>query len=71
MMAEFNPEYYFIRMFDFMGAINQFVEDKKIDMIITIPKNHSFFSNLFKTTHTSKLAYHSDVPIAAIHSKIQ
>jgi nucleotide-binding universal stress UspA family protein len=69
MLSEFNPEYYFIRMFDFMGAINQFVEDKKIDLILTIPKNKSFFSNLFKTTHTSKLAYHSDVPIVAIHSK--
>jgi nucleotide-binding universal stress UspA family protein len=68
-MAGFNPEYYFIRMFDFMGAINQFVEDKKIDMILTIPKNHSFLSHLFKTTHTSKLAYHSHVPIVAVNAK--
>lgn len=67
-LKEFNPEYYFIRMFDFMEAINQFVEDKQIDMIITIPKNQSFVPNLFKITHTSKLAYHSHVPIVAIHS---
>ena len=69
MFSEYNPEYYFIRMFDFMGAINQFVEDKEIGLILTIPKNHSFFSNLFKTTHTSKLAYQSNVPIVAVHSK--
>jgi nucleotide-binding universal stress UspA family protein len=69
MMAEFNPEYYFIRLFDFMGAINQFVEDKEIDLILTIPKEHSFFSTLFKTTHTKKLAYHSEVPIVAVHAK--
>jgi nucleotide-binding universal stress UspA family protein len=68
MVGEFNPEYYFIRMFDFMDAINQFVADKNIDMILTVPKNHFFLSNLFKTTHTSKLAYHSHVPIVAIHS---
>lgn len=68
MVEEFNPEYYFIRMYDFMDAINQFVADKNIDMILTVPKNHSFLSNVFKTTHTSKLAYHSHVPIAAIHS---
>jgi hypothetical protein len=37
-------------------------------MIITIPKNQSFISNLFKITHTSKLAYHSHVPIVAIQS---
>ncbi len=67
MMAEYNPEYYFIRMYDFMEAINQFVADKNIDMIITVPKNQSFFANLFKTTHTTKLAYHSHIPIVAVH----
>jgi hypothetical protein len=68
MLQDYRPEYYFIRIFDFMEAINQFVKDHDIDMILTIPKDHSFFSNLFKTTHTSRLAYHSHVPIIAIHS---
>ncbi len=68
MLDEFNPEYYFIRMYDFMDAINQFVSDKNIDLIITFPRKHSFLSKIFKTTHTKKLAYHSDVPIVAIHS---
>jgi len=68
MVKEYNPEYYFIRLYDFMDAINQFVEDKNIDMILTVPKNHSFLSNVFKTSHTSKLAYHSHVPIVAVHS---
>ena len=68
MVKEFKPEYYFIRMYDFMDAINQFVDDKNIDMILTIPRSHSFLTNVFKGTHTSKLAYHSHVPIVAIHS---
>jgi len=68
MLKEFNPEFYFIRMYNFMEAINQFVIDKDIDMILTIPKHHSFLSQFFKTTHTSKLAYKSIVPIIAVHS---
>lgn len=68
MLKEFNPEYYFIRLYDFTDAINQFVIDKNIDMIFTVPKSHSFLKNVFKTTHTSKLVYHSHVPIVAIHS---
>jgi len=68
MIKEYNPEYYFIRMFDFVEAINQFVVDKNIDMILTVPKHHGFLSALFKTSHTKKLAYHSHVPIVAIHS---
>ncbi len=68
MLKEFSPEYSFIRLFDFMDTINQVTADKNIDMIITFPKEHSFLSNIFKTSHTKKLVYHSDVPIVAIHS---
>lgn len=67
-LQEFNPEYSFIRLFDFMDTINQVAADKNIDLIITFPKSHSFLSNIFKTTHTQKLVYHSHVPILAIHS---
>ena len=67
-LAGFNPEYAFIRMYDFIDSINQFADDKNIDIIITFPKSHSFLSNIFKTSHTKKLVYHSHVPIVAIHS---
>lgn len=66
-LTGYETEYYFIRQFDFIDAINQFVEDYKIDMIFTVPKNHSFLGGLFKSSHTKKLAYHSNVPLVAIH----
>ncbi|MBS1603987.1 MAG: universal stress protein [Bacteroidetes bacterium] len=65
-LKAYNPEFYFIRLFDFIEATNQFVSDNKIDLILTFPRKHSFLSNMFKTTSTSKLAYHSHVPIVAI-----
>ncbi len=68
MLKEYKPEFYYIRMLHFMEVINQFVTDKSIDMIITIPKSHSFLSHFFKTSHTSQLAYQAHVPILAIHS---
>ena len=67
MLKAFSPQFYFIRLFDFVDAVNQFVEDKEIDLIITIPKKHSFLDKMFKTSYTKKLAYHSHVPIIAIH----
>ncbi len=67
MLGEYNPEFFFIRMFDFMEAANQFVMDKKIDLILTFPRKHSFLGHIFKTTNTKKLAYHSHVPIVAIN----
>jgi nucleotide-binding universal stress UspA family protein len=68
LLKEYKPEFYFIRLFDFVDATNQFVSDYKIDLILTFPRRHSFLSNVFKTTSTSKLAYHSHVPIVAINA---
>jgi nucleotide-binding universal stress UspA family protein len=66
MLSGFNPEYSFIRMYDFADSINLFAKDRNADLIITVPKKHSFLSGLFKTSHTRKLAYHSHIPILAV-----
>jgi nucleotide-binding universal stress UspA family protein len=67
MFADYKPEFYFIGMNDFYEAIEQFAKDKNIDMIIIIPKNHSFINSIFSASHTKKLAFHSSVPILAAH----
>ncbi|MBC7947991.1 MAG: universal stress protein [Chitinophagaceae bacterium] len=67
MFSEFNPEFYFIGMNDFHEAIEQFSKDRNIDLIIIIPKNHSFINSLFSTSHTKKLAFHTSVPLLAAH----
>lgn len=67
MFSEFNPEFYFIGTFDFHDTINQFVNDRKIDMVITIPRSRSFIDNLFKTSNTKKLVFESTVPVLAAH----
>jgi len=66
-LQSYNPEFYFIRQYDFLDAVSQFATDKNIDVIVSIPKAKSFLSGLFKSSHTKKLAYHSTVPIIAIH----
>jgi len=66
-LGNYNPEFSFLRAYDFLDGINSFVEAKNIEVIITLPRKHSFLSQLFKTSHTKKLAYHSYVPIIAIH----
>ncbi len=66
-LAAYDPQFSFLRAFDFLEGINRFVDTQNIDAIITVPKKHNFLSQLFVTSHTKKLAYHSDVPIIAIH----
>jgi nucleotide-binding universal stress UspA family protein len=65
--SDYKPQFYFIRMYDFMEATDTFTKDHNIDLIVTVPRKHSFLTGLYKTSHTKKLAYHSHIPVAAIH----
>ncbi|MGE5518290.1 MAG: universal stress protein [Candidatus Dadabacteria bacterium] len=67
MFQEFHPEFYFITTFNFHETLQQFVKDKKIDLVLTFPRTHSFIDNLFKTSKTKKLLYESDIPVLAAH----
>jgi nucleotide-binding universal stress UspA family protein len=63
----FTTEFYFITLTDFFEAIDNFVKDYSIDMLITIPRHQSNSTSIFKASHTKRLAYHSHIPILAAH----
>lgn len=67
MFSEFNPEFYFLRLFDVDEAINQFANDKNIDLIINVQKEHSKLFRIFKSSHTKTLAYQSTIPVLVVH----
>jgi nucleotide-binding universal stress UspA family protein len=67
MFKDYKTEFYFIGMSDFHEAMDNFVRDYNIDLLVTIPRHHSNAKNLLKSTHTKKLAYHSSVPLLAAH----
>ncbi|HEY8387171.1 MAG TPA: universal stress protein, partial [Parasegetibacter sp.] len=66
MLQGYSPDYRFIRLFDFTEAINQFILDEKIDVVIIVPRKHSFLKSLFRSSNTNQLAYHSFVPVLCI-----
>jgi nucleotide-binding universal stress UspA family protein len=67
MFRNYSPDFYFISMNDFQLAIDNFIKDQQIDMLLTIPRHQSNDNNLLKASHTRKLAYHSRIPILAAH----
>ncbi len=67
MFSVFNPEFYFLGMYDADEAINQFARDKNIDLIINVQKEQSLFAKLFIKSQTKKLAYQSSIPVLALH----
>jgi nucleotide-binding universal stress UspA family protein len=67
MFSEFDPEFYFLRLYDIDEALNLFAETKDIDLIIAIQRNHSFMEKLFKRSRTKQLSYQSKVPVLIVH----
>jgi nucleotide-binding universal stress UspA family protein len=67
MFKNYKTEFYFIGINDFYEAMDNFIRDYKIDLLVTIPKHDSNSGLLFSNTHTKKLVYHSHIPILAAH----
>ena len=67
MFADYNPEFYFMRLYDVDEAINLFAESRNIDLIIAIQKNRSFIGKLLNGSRTKTLSYHSKMPILVMH----
>lgn len=67
MFEEFSPEFYFITTYDFHETLRQFINDKKIDLVLTFPRKHSFIDNFLKGNNTKKLVYESAIPVLAAH----
>lgn len=52
---------------DVVEGINQFVSNEKTDMVVMIPRKHSFIQRFFHEPNTKKMAFHSQVPLLALH----
>jgi hypothetical protein len=37
------------------------------DLILTVPRKHGLFEGLFRRSRTAKLAFHTHIPMLAIH----
>ncbi len=67
LLGEFNPEYFFIKNKEYVDGVNEFADSHKANIIITIPKRHTFFERLFIKSSTKKLAFHTHLPLLVVH----
>lgn len=67
LLQEYNPEFYFMRLYDVDEALTLFANDREIDLIIAVKKNRSFMDKLFRTSRTKQLTFHNRLPILVIH----
>lgn len=69
LLFKLKPRYQFLEGKDIPSTIDEFAQTNELDIIITIPKTHGAFERFFKGTHTSKLIYHTLIPLLCVHEK--
>jgi nucleotide-binding universal stress UspA family protein len=67
MFAGLNPKYDFIKAEQIDEKIINYAENNKIDLLIVIPKTHSFLHKIFKHSHAKRIVLHAHTPIMTIH----
>lgn len=69
MLAGMNPVYDFIENKDVDQGLNDFAERNNIDLLITLPKKHSFLEKIFEKSHTRELIHETNIPLLCLQMK--
>ena len=69
-MLEVPVEFAFLRLFDVQEAIEMYVNDKGIDVLVTIPHSAGLMGLTSSDSQTARLSYDSKVPVLAIPSNL-
>lgn len=68
LLLQINPIYKIVLNENVEVAIeNYIISNSNVDMLIMIPRKHSFFEGLFHKSHTKAVAAKSNIPILALH----
>lgn len=66
-LANVDHSFHFVTTEKVVDGINEFVEMTDVDMVAMIPKKHSILQNVFNEPNTKQMAFHSMVPLLALH----
>jgi nucleotide-binding universal stress UspA family protein len=66
-LEDINHTYYFAQNEDVVNGLNDFVNQKKMDLVVMIPRRHSLLNSIFNEPKTTRIAFHTKVPLLALH----
>lgn len=67
LLEGYDPQFHFIDHTNVVQGIMNFAEKQEADLILIIPKKHGLFEHIFKRSRTTQLAFHTHIPLLAIH----
>lgn len=65
-LSDTNHIYYFSENEDLTTGINEFVKERKADMVVTIPHRHNLLERLFHESNSKKIAFHTSIPLLTL-----
>lgn len=66
-LEKLNHSFHYTMNEDVIDGINSFVDKMEIDMVVMIPRIHSALHNLFHEPNSKRMAFHTRVPLLALH----
>ena len=67
LLQDITPQFHEVESSNFSEAINHFITQNNIDLVVAIPKKHGFFEGLFRKSHIKTLAFHTHIPLMLMH----
>lgn len=65
-LQQFDPVFHFEVSDSLQNGINAYAKRNKEDLIIVLPKRHSFFHSLFRKSKAKQIVLNNNTPVAAI-----
>lgn len=59
--------YYMINDEEVEEGLEEYIEEKKIDLLVMIPKKHTIFERLFRKSHTKEMVYQTKIPLLTLN----
>ena len=67
MLEDLKPVYDFVSSDNTDEGILKFAQENKIDLLLVLPKRHSFLEALIHKSHSKHFVLHSHIPVMALH----
>lgn len=66
-LEDVKHSFHFLENEDVADGINDFISEENMDMVVMIPRQHSFLKSIFNEPDTKQIAFHTKVPLLALH----